>query len=177
VDSLRLLRAAESGDAIVFGKMLRRTRLFGDRSTHVRLTAILLAVDIDNLFIVSALLQSGVDVNTAGYAGWRPIHFAARRGSLSMVELLLKYQAGVDHETASGQTAISLCPVDGLQGNPAKVLDRLQEAMANPTRLSDEETIGNDSPALYNKSKKSKKLYVLGSKFMAAIAEIYAPRK
>ena len=52
------------------------------------------ACELDDLFLVSKLLEEGVDPNANGDYGFRPIHKAAMNGNIDLAKILLK--AGAD---------------------------------------------------------------------------------
>lgn len=58
---------------------------------------------------VRSLLSKGVDANAANLInGWTPLHWAAKRGHKSIVELLLKQGAVNSSKTKKGETPASL---------------------------------------------------------------------
>lgn len=54
---------------------------------------------VDNLTLITLLLESGVDVNARDRYGWTPLHFAARKPNFDNVEALLKAKADPNAES------------------------------------------------------------------------------
>src|SRR5690606_11425187 len=60
------------------------------------------------------LLEHGADPNLAwGDAGEAPLHVAARRWDVALVELLVRYGADVNRRRADGRTAHTLAELHG----------------------------------------------------------------
>lgn len=65
---------------------------------------------------VIALLQRGMDINTADPAGNSLLMIAARNGNVELLEFLLKNRAGVNRRNRFGDTAILLAAIKGNLG-------------------------------------------------------------
>lgn len=74
---------------------------------------ILEAAERSDSVAVIALLQRGMDVNTADPAGNSLLMIAARNGNLELLEFLLKNRAGVNRRNRFGDTALLLATVKG----------------------------------------------------------------
>jgi ankyrin repeat protein len=89
--------------------------------------------EIPDLKMIEYLLNHGADANAAEYAGWRPLHFAARDRKPEIVETLLARGAVVDPLDAHGNTPLSHCITSSYPWNPA-VADVLLAHGADPYR-------------------------------------------
>lgn len=62
-------------------------------------TPLYVAVAYQELLISTALLYLGSNVDTYAYNNWTPLYRAISQGNIALVQLLLKYQADVNHKT------------------------------------------------------------------------------
>ncbi len=71
--------------------------------------------------LVSRLIERGADVNKTG---WTPLHYAATRGHLAVMRLLLDQHAYIDAESPNGTTPLMMA---AHYGTPAAVKLLLEE--------------------------------------------------
>lgn len=76
--------------------------------------------------VVAKLVEKGADVNKPG---WAPLHYAATRGQLEVMSLLLENNAYIDAASPNGSTPLMMA---ALYGSPSAV-KLLLEAGADPT--------------------------------------------
>lgn len=76
--------------------------------------------------VVAKLVEKGADVNKPG---WAPLHYAATRGHLEVMNLLLENHAYIDAASPNGSTPLMMA---ALYGSPSGV-KLLLEAGADPT--------------------------------------------
>lgn len=76
--------------------------------------------------VVAKLVEKGADVNKPG---WAPLHYAATRGHLDVMTLLLENHAYIDAASPNGSTPLMMA---ALYGSPSAV-KLLLEAGADPT--------------------------------------------
>lgn len=76
--------------------------------------------------VVAKLVEKGADVNKPG---WAPLHYAATRGHVEVMNLLLENHAYIDAASPNGSTPLMMA---ALYGSPAGV-KLLLEAGADPT--------------------------------------------
>lgn len=69
-------------------------------------TALLKAVDDENMPIVKLLLEHGANINTQADKGQAPLHIAAKKGNITILQLLLTKKATIDIQTADGATPL-----------------------------------------------------------------------
>lgn len=55
-----------------------------------------------------ALLASGADIEATDDSGWRPLHFAAQKGSVDVVEMLVEAGATIDSTNNKGDTPLGV---------------------------------------------------------------------
>ncbi len=76
--------------------------------------------------VVQLLIEKGADVNKPG---WAPLHYAATKGHLEVMNLLLEHHAYIDASSPNESTPLMMA---ALYGTPAAV-KLLLEAGADPT--------------------------------------------
>lgn len=86
------------------------------------------AVKTGNVESVQQLITSGADLNQADKQGWRPLNWAAARGKLEIVQLLLQHGAAVDAVGIDQRTPAMIALAAG-HANAARLL-RQTEARA-----------------------------------------------
>ena len=120
-----LIQACEQGDSTAIKRLLVRgidlhTRFGIDQ--HFGLTAIHVATKLGKVNFIEALLCCGSRVEEEeAREKWRPLHFAARSGNISVVNLLLLHNAQVDARSSNGIQSIHLASRSG----SIEVLDAL----------------------------------------------------
>ena len=77
------------------------------------------------LDVAKQLIDRGADVNKPG---WAPLHYAATKGHVALMELLLEHHAYIDAASPNGSTPLMMA---SLYGTPAAV-KLLLEAGADP---------------------------------------------
>jgi ankyrin repeat protein len=78
------------------------------------------------LDIAKALIDKDADVNKTG---WAPLHYAASKGDVTMINLLLEHDAYIDAESPNGTTPLMMAAHYGT----SSAVKTLLEAGADPT--------------------------------------------
>src|SRR5687768_3337004 len=86
--------------------------------------ALFYAIEKNNLVYASKVLSMNFDPNLRHENGYTPLTYAAMRGSLPMIELLLRNGADPQQTTAEGDSAVELA----LRFNHGDVADALKKA-------------------------------------------------
>ena len=89
-------------------------------------TPLMLAALSNQLDVAKVLIERGAEVNRKG---WAPLHYAATRGHIAMMRLLLENNAYIDAESPNGTTPLMMA---AYYGTPASVKLLLEEG-ADPT--------------------------------------------
>ena len=84
-------------------------------------SALMLAVLKDHQALAEKLIKKGADVNKTG---WTPLHYAASKGHLSIISLLLENSAYIDAESPNGTTPLMMA---SMYGTPEAVKLLLEE--------------------------------------------------
>ncbi|WP_411879842.1 ankyrin repeat domain-containing protein [Polaromonas sp. YR568] len=84
-------------------------------------SALMLAALTDQQDLAEKLIKKGADVNKTG---WTPLHYAATKGHLAIISLLLEQHAYIDAESPNGTTPLMMA---AMYGTPAAVKLLLQE--------------------------------------------------
>jgi ankyrin repeat protein len=122
---------------VAFEGLLDRTPCVVDYSVLMRLTALLVAIDVGSLALVKFLVERGADVNRRLEMGLlrNPLQRAAEIGDFQMVELLIENNAIVDAEPAfGGGTALQLAAMSGHVGIAAFLIERGADVNHPPAR-------------------------------------------
>lgn len=110
------------------------------------LTVALLKNDLSK---AKAALDAGADVNMCSLTGSRPLHVAARKGSMPLVQLLLNTpKVRLDQQDHEGYTPLMVAALNG----HSDVVSKLLICHADPTRI-----LGNGETALHLASNCSSK--------------------
>ncbi|KAI9760770.1 MAG: hypothetical protein M1840_002216 [Geoglossum simile] len=91
--------------------------------------SLFLAVELEHMQMIQALLDVGVDVNAEDNTGQTALHRATSRKNEAMIRLLLSNRAAVDRKDDDGRTAWSA----NVQSRNAHILGLLLEAGADPS--------------------------------------------
>jgi len=89
-------------------------------------TALMLAANTNDLKIADALIDNGASVNRKG---WTPLHYAASKGHVAMMHVLIDNDAYIDAESPNGTTPLMMA---AFYGTPNAVKLLLEEG-ADPT--------------------------------------------
>jgi len=84
-------------------------------------SALMLAALTDQQDLARTLIKKGADVNKTG---WTPLHYAATKGHLAIISLLLEEHAYIDAESPNGTTPLMMA---AMYGTAASVKLLLQE--------------------------------------------------
>lgn len=89
------------------------------------------AVIDNNVSLIKRLLEEGVYVNEVDKNGWSALHFASRKSSPEIVELLLNKNAIVDIKNSYGNTPLFNAVFECRNGN-GQIIKLLRAAGADP---------------------------------------------
>ena len=89
-------------------------------------TPLMLAALNNQFAVAQVLIERGAEVNLKG---WTPLHYAATKGHIAMMRLLLENNAYIDAESPNGTTPLMM---SAFYGTPASVKLWLEEG-ADPT--------------------------------------------
>jgi ankyrin repeat protein len=84
-------------------------------------SALMLAALTDQQDLAEKLIKKGADVNKTG---WTPLHYAATKGHVAIISLLLEQHAYIDAESPNGTTPLMMA---AMYGTAAAVKLLLQE--------------------------------------------------
>lgn len=90
-------------------------------STDKGETPLMIAALDNRLAIARRLIERGADVNQTG---WTPLHYAATKGHLEMIALMLEQHAYIDAESPNGSTPLMMA---ASYGTPSAVKLLLEE--------------------------------------------------
>lgn len=123
-----LMTAARTGNVPVIQALLRHDARVGTRDGFYGETALIWAADADHAAAVSALLDSGADVNQRSAAAtwarknagltrlslgqWTPLMYTARDGAMQAGRVLLERKADVNAQDPDGATALALAIIN-----------------------------------------------------------------
>ena len=110
-----------SYDANALSRMVKRENNFREANPLAR------AAELRYQLVVEMLLDHGASTETRDGAGWTALHYAAIRGDLAMLNLLLTY--GADVEAKTSYMEIALCKV--IEGNHEEIVLALSVNGAN----------------------------------------------
>jgi hypothetical protein len=98
--------------------------------------ALFYAIEKNNLVYAAKVLSMNFDPNLRHDNGYTPLTYAAMRGSLPMIELLLRHGADPAQTTTEGDSAVELA----LRFNHGEVADALKKARRAAALEAEEET-------------------------------------
>lgn len=142
-----LLVALQSGShksAVVLAQE-PRTRV--DLTNASDESALMLAAINNQLEVATVLIERGAEVNRKG---WTPLHYAATRGHIAMMRLLLENSAYIDAESPNGTTPLMMAAYYA----PPLAVKLLLEEGADPTLRNQAKANALDM-ALTNERKQS----------------------
>jgi hypothetical protein len=99
--------------------------------------ALFYAIEKNNLVYAQKVLSMNFDPNLHHDNGYTPLAYAAMRGSLPMIELLLRNGADATQATKEGDTPVELA----LRFGHAELADSLKQARRAATEQSEEEAV------------------------------------
>ncbi len=118
---------AVKGDALkVAAALLEWPKLEAETRNSADESPLMLASLKGQVAMVQKLIDKGGDVNKPG---WAPLHYAATRGHLEIITILLDNHAYIDASSPNGSTPLMMA---ALYGTPSAV-KLLLEAGADPT--------------------------------------------
>lgn len=95
-DELKLLRAAECGDATLVRELLESGATFGASLEGDDRRSIAIAASANNIDAVRLMLEAGWPSDVRGENGGTPLHWAAWMGNAEMVRVLLDHHAALE---------------------------------------------------------------------------------
>lgn len=121
-----LFMAARTGSAMVARVLLDAPDTDVEFRNAVDESPLMLAALRGDLPLAQALIARDADVNKPG---WTPLHYAASKGQVALISLLLEHHAYIDAESPNGSTPLMMAAGYGsLEATRA-----LLEAGADPT--------------------------------------------
>ena len=100
-----LFMAVRSGAGKVAGVLLDAPAIDVECRNAVDESPLMLAALRGDLPLAQALISRDADVNKTG---WTPLHYAASRGQLAMIDLLLEHNAYIDAESPNATTPLMM---------------------------------------------------------------------
>ena len=100
-----LFMAARSGAGKVAGVLLDAPAIDVECRNAVDESPLMLAALRGDLPLAQALISRDADVNKTG---WTPLHYAASRGQLAVIDLLLEHNAYIDAESPNATTPLMM---------------------------------------------------------------------
>lgn len=110
-------------------------------------SALMMAAINNQLEVATVLIERGAEVNRKG---WTPLHYAATRGHIAMMRLLLENSAYIDAESPNGTTPLMMAAYYA----PPLAVKLLLEEGADPTLRNQAKASALDM-ALANERKQS----------------------
>ncbi len=110
-------------------------------------SALMMAAINNQLEVATVLIERGAEVNRKG---WTPLHYAATRGHIAMMRLLLENSAYIDAESPNGTTPLMMAAYYA----PPLAVKLLLEEGADPTLRNQAKATALDM-ALANERKQS----------------------
>ena len=121
-----LILAIQKGSTKVSQVLVNSPQLQVNRPNTSDETPLMLAALQQQESLVKRLIQRGADINRPG---WTPLHYAATKGHVGIIRMLLEHHAYIDAESPNGTTPLMMA---AMYGTPEAV-KTLLEAGADPT--------------------------------------------
>jgi ankyrin repeat protein len=100
-----LVFAVRSGAPKTLAYLLKQPGIHLDATNPADETALMLAANANDLKSAQALIEAGASVNRPN---WTPLHYAASKGHVAMMRLLLENDAYIDAESPNGTTPLMM---------------------------------------------------------------------
>lgn len=100
-----LVVAVRAGAPQTLAYLIKQPGIQLDATNRADETALMLAANANDLKSAKALIESGASVNRPH---WTPLHYAASKGHIAMMRLLLENDAYIDAESPNGTTPLMM---------------------------------------------------------------------
>ena len=121
-----LVFAVRSGAPQTVAYLIKQPGIQVDATNTVDETALMLAANANDIALANLLIEAGASVNRPN---WTPLHYAASKGHLAMMHLLIDNDAYIDAESPNGTTPLMMA---AYYASPSAVKLMLEEG-ADPT--------------------------------------------
>jgi ankyrin repeat protein len=121
-----LVFAVRSGAPQTVAYLIKQPGIQVDATNTVDETALMLAANANDIAVANLLIEAGASVNRPN---WTPLHYAASKGHLAMMHLLIDSDAYIDAESPNGTTPLMMA---AYYASPSAVKLMLEEG-ADPT--------------------------------------------
>ena len=121
-----LVFAVRSGAPQTVAYLIKQPGIQVDATNTVDETALMLAANANDIAVANLLIEAGASVNRPN---WTPLHYAASKGHLAMMHLLIDNDAYIDAESPNGTTPLMMA---AYYASPSAVKLMLEEG-ADPT--------------------------------------------
>ena len=121
-----LVFAVRSGAPQTVAYLLKQPGIHVDATNTADETALMLAANANDIALANLLIEAGASVNRPN---WTPLHYAASKGHLAMMHLLIDNDAYIDAESPNGTTPLMMA---AYYASPSAVKLMLEEG-ADPT--------------------------------------------
>lgn len=121
-----LVFAVRSGAPQTVAYLLKQPGIQVDATNTADETALMLAANANDIAMANVLIEAGASVNRPN---WTPLHYAASKGHIAMMHLLIDNDAYIDAESPNGTTPLMMA---AYYATPAAVKLMLEDG-ADPT--------------------------------------------
>ena len=121
-----LVFAVRSGAPQTVAYLLKQSGIQVDATNTADESALMLAANANDIALANVLIEAGASVNRPN---WTPLHYAASKGHLAMMHLLIDNDAYIDAESPNGTTPLMMA---AYYASPSAVKLMLEEG-ADPT--------------------------------------------
>jgi ankyrin repeat protein len=129
-----LFVAARAGSAKVARVLLDAPDTDAEFRNALDESPLMLAALRGDLALARALIARDADVNKPG---WTPLHYAASKGQVALISLLLEHYAYIDSESPNGSTPLMMAAMYGTASSVTLLLDAGADAkLRNAAGLS-----------------------------------------